>query len=100
MRQLQFQLETVVREYVDEVFGGKVIGSQRSIDMPHRSPDLIPMEFCFWGSMKCKFYASMPNSIEDLKTAIEDVLTVCLSVPHCLQCVNAERKQFEKDCYE
>ena len=73
--------------------------------MPPRSPDLTPMDFFFWGYVKV--YATKPQTIKDLKEAIQNSFEeidantrlckhVRLSVPDSLQkCIDRDGKQFE-----
>ncbi|GBM34527.1 hypothetical protein AVEN_43185-1 [Araneus ventricosus] len=44
------------------------------IDWPPYSPDLNPCDSFLWGYIKDKVYAGNPQSIEDLKTAIQTVI--------------------------
>ncbi|GBN82707.1 hypothetical protein AVEN_156381-1 [Araneus ventricosus] len=44
------------------------------IDWPAYSPDLNPCDSFLWGYIKDKVYAGNPQSIEDLKTAIQIVI--------------------------
>ncbi|GBN87437.1 hypothetical protein AVEN_273730-1 [Araneus ventricosus] len=44
------------------------------IDWPPYSPDLNPCDSFLWGYIKVKVYAGNPQSIEDLKTAIQTVI--------------------------
>lgn len=57
---------TTVRNYVNKIFNGKVIGRQGSIKMPPRSSDLTPKDFFFWGVVKDKAYITKPATLEDL----------------------------------
>ena len=59
----------VVWDYVNEVFDGKVIRSQEATEMPSRSPDLMTMDFFFWGLVKDTVYAKKPKTIDYFKTA-------------------------------
>ncbi|XP_073409830.1 COMM domain-containing protein 10 isoform X4 [Dendrobates tinctorius] len=63
----------VVHEYLDETFPNKWIGRRGPLDWPGCSPDLIPMDFFFWGVLKDKVYSRKPKSVSDLKNYIRDV---------------------------
>ena len=39
---------------------------------PLRSPDLTALYFFLWGYLKCKVYANMPKTIQELKAIIRE----------------------------
>lgn len=98
----------VVREWLNENFGGRWIGRRGPIEWPPRSPDLSPCDFFLWGVMKDRVYGRNPRSIEELKDAITTEIsaidvnlckTVCRSVTDRLrQCLAADGQQFEYLC--
>ena len=42
----------LVRDYLDEKFGGQWIGPDGGVAWPQRSPDLTPCDFGLWGYVK------------------------------------------------
>jgi hypothetical protein len=60
----------IVREYLDENFRNRWIGrGSNNIWLP-RSPDLTPLDFYLWGTIKEKVYKTPILNIEDLKNRI------------------------------
>lgn len=60
-----------VRERLNELFQGRVIGRDREFCWPPRSPDLTPMDFFLWGYLKQKVYKNRPfRNIEHLEETI------------------------------
>ena len=58
--------------YLDRLFGDRVI-SKRSIrgrELPARSPDLNPLDFCVWGVLKSKVYTPKPRTMVELRNNI------------------------------
>ncbi|KAG8311368.1 hypothetical protein J6590_108574 [Homalodisca vitripennis] len=47
------------------------IGRAGTVASPARSPDLSPMDFFVWGTMKQEVYSTTVNSEEDLRNRIE-----------------------------
>ena len=45
-----------VRDYLNQTFPQRWFGRRGSIEWPPLSPDLIPMDFFFWGVVKNKAY--------------------------------------------
>lgn len=96
---------TIVREYLNSTFPERWIGRRGPIEWPPRSPDLTPMDFFFWGSLKDAVYARNPKTVNDLKTFIsEEFLNinldlcrkVCRSVKKRLQlCIRSQGSHFE-----
>jgi hypothetical protein len=93
-------------KFLDNMFGGTVISTHGSTDMPP-SPDRTPMDFYFWGVVKGKAYIAKPKILDNLNSVIEDTSaktdnnlqlykTVCSSVPECFQQhINSEGSQFQ-----
>ena len=95
----------VVREWLNDTFGERWIGSRGFIEWPLRSPDLNSCDFFLWGILKGRIYRRKPRSIEELKNATTTEIsainsnlcqTVCRSVTDRLrQCLAVEGQQFE-----
>lgn len=67
-----------VREWLDTKFPGKWIGRNSShIKWPPRSPDLTPLDYFLWGTLKEKVYRNRPTNVSDLKDKIYEA---CRSV--------------------
>ena len=56
-----------------------LISLRGDIGWPARSPDLNPCDYFLWGYLKSKVYSNRPRSIEQLKDAIRQEITV---IPH------------------
>ena len=59
-----------VRRFLDEHFPNRWIGRAGPIPWPAYSPDLSPLDFWLWGSVKNKVYATNVRDLNDLKTRI------------------------------
>ncbi|XP_060855788.1 uncharacterized protein LOC132933528 [Metopolophium dirhodum] len=60
----------VVREYLQNQFGNRWMGTYGAVAWPPRSPDLTPLDFFLWGHLKNEVYSTPPLSIQDLKNKI------------------------------
>ena len=61
-----------VRQWLDQHFPGRWIGSGGPVAWPARSPDLTPLDFFLWGSMKEKVYQTEIASREELVAKINE----------------------------
>lgn len=59
----------IVSNYLSERFNNW-IGNRGPIAWPPRSPDLTPLDFFLWGTIKDKVYKEKPYNVEDLKIKI------------------------------
>jgi hypothetical protein len=59
-----------VREFLDQVFQEHWIGRGGSAGWPARSPDLIPLDYFFWGYLKSLVYVEPIGSEEQLRQRI------------------------------
>lgn len=59
----------VVRSYLEEIFGAdRIISRGCQIPWPPRSPDLTPVDYWFWGTLKARiFHRNPPTTIQELK---------------------------------
>lgn len=55
-----------VRNYLNNQFPHRWIGRGSEFPWPPRSPDYNPLDFYFWGHMKCLVYAQEINTVQDL----------------------------------
>ena len=75
------------------------------MEFPPRSPDLTPLDFYHWGTLKNAAYAAKPQTLEELRDHIEHAINdiplatiqmVCHSVRRrCWECTVAEGGYFE-----
>ena len=75
------------------------------MEFPSQSPDLTPLYFYLWGTLKNTVYVSKPQTLEELRNQIEPAINdiplatiqmVCRSVRrHCWECTVAEGGYFE-----
>ncbi len=59
---------------LQEKFPDRVISRRGDHNWPPRSCDLIPLDYFLWGHVKDKVYANAPQSIQDLKDGIREVI--------------------------
>jgi hypothetical protein len=60
------------RQLLQQTFPNHVISRFGDTEWPPRSPDFTASDFFLWGYLKSKVYASKPNNLGDLKTAIRN----------------------------
>ena len=86
-----------VRNFLDHTFNQRWIGRRESVtEFPHRSPDLTPLDFYFWGTLENTVYVTKLQAMEEpigqTEHAINDIplvtiQTVCRSVRRrCWEC--------------
>lgn len=59
-----------VRDYLAEMFPNRVIGNNGDIHWPARSPDLSPLDYYLWGTIKNKIYKTLPADVNELRERI------------------------------
>jgi hypothetical protein len=59
-----------VRRYLDTVYANKWIGRGSINPWPPRSPDMTPLDYFIWGTVKERVYQTPINSREDLEHRI------------------------------
>lgn len=86
-----------VRNFLGEQFPERWIGrgAEAPIKWPARSPDLNPLDFCFWGYMKEKVYSVQVDSVEHLR---ERIINTADSFRQKQQIFNKIRFSFLKRC--
>lgn len=102
-RHVYFQLDgapihntAAVRHWINEYFPNRWIGRNSPvIAWSPRSPDLTPLDFFLWGSLKEKVYKDRPATVNEL---INKITTVCREItPQQLNNVILNnRKRIEK----
>jgi len=60
-----------VRAYVDENLPGQWIGRRGAVEFPTRSPDLTPLDFYLWGTIKDVVYRRKLATLAVLREEIE-----------------------------
>jgi hypothetical protein len=60
-----------VRAYLDEILPGQWIGRRGAVEFPPRSPDLTPLNFHLWGTLKNVVYHRKPATLVALREEIE-----------------------------
>ena len=56
------------------MFPGRLISLHGDQLCPSRSPDLSALDYFFWGNVKSKVYQNRPETLEDLKRNIRQVI--------------------------
>ncbi|KAJ8937130.1 hypothetical protein NQ318_000625 [Aromia moschata] len=59
-----------VQQYLNYVYPDKWIGINVPIEWPPKSPDLTPLDFCIWGTLKNEVYKTPTSNLEHLKDKI------------------------------
>ncbi|UYV75878.1 hypothetical protein LAZ67_13001645 [Cordylochernes scorpioides] len=62
-----------VRAYLDKNLSGQWIGRRGPIEFPARSPDLTPLDFFLWGTVKDGVYKRKPRNLDILWNEIQAV---------------------------
>lgn len=61
----------IVRDFLNETYGDRWIGTNGPVRWPPRSPDLTPLDFYLWGRIKDKVYSRQaPTTLEDLRDGV------------------------------
>ncbi|UYV65829.1 hypothetical protein LAZ67_3005579 [Cordylochernes scorpioides] len=92
--------------YLDKNLLGQWIGRWGPIEFPARSPDLTPLDFFLWGTVKDGVYKRKPRNLDILWNEIQavcreislDVLIRCTEpvVTRTQNCIDAAGHQFEQ----
>uniref|UniRef100_V5GVV5 Transposable element Tc3 transposase n=1 Tax=Anoplophora glabripennis TaxID=217634 RepID=V5GVV5_ANOGL len=87
----------IIRNWLNTNFPLKWIGPRSPLqDWPARSPDLTPMDFYFWGTVKNKVYTNRPQNMEDLKRRIREA---CRNIScEQLRKVNRHIRKVTEEC--
>ena len=96
---------TRLRAYLDHNVPGQWLGRRGPIEFPARSPDLTPLDFFLWGTVKDEVYKRKPRNLDTLWNEIQavcaeisvDTLVRCTEsvLTRTQQCIDAEGHQFE-----
>ena len=64
-----------VSDWLNNTFKDRLMVRGGPIPWPARSPDLTPLDFWLWGSLKGIVYAENSKTIQELKQAILDAIS-------------------------
>jgi len=79
-----------------------VIGRGGPVLWPPRSPDLTPLDFYLWGTLKDKVYRTevtsleelvqrITNSVAEIRQSAQEIFDVISSIRHrCEACINVQ----------
>jgi len=94
-----------MRAFLDENLQGHWIGRSGTFEFPPLSPDLEPLAFYLWGTLKGVVYRRKPTTSRDLRAEIR---AACAAIPiitltevahsttrHCNRCLAANGNHFE-----
>ena len=94
-----------MRAYLDENLPGQWIGQRGAVEFPTRSPDLTPLDFYLWGTLKDVVYrrklASLAVLWEEIETAcaaihVDTFVNVAqAAVRHNQKCLDTDGNHFE-----
>lgn len=65
----------IATDFLNDHFLHNWIGTNGPIKWPARSPDITPLDYFLWGYVKDEIYKSNYDTVEDLTTALENILT-------------------------
>lgn len=86
----------IVRQWLNEHFPMRWIGRNSPFELwPPRSPDITPLDFYFWGTVKNKVYKTRPRNREELCAKIRRACRE-ISIPELRRVANHNRKRIEK----
>lgn len=95
----------IVRTHLDHAYRSRWIGRLGPILWPPRSPDLNPLDFFYWGTLKDKVYAKPIRTEEELRQRINqaarEISATSLRrlkrqfLKRCRLCIRAGGRQFE-----
>ncbi|CAK9798980.1 hypothetical protein ANTPLA_LOCUS1854 [Anthophora plagiata] len=67
----------IARRELDEKFRNRWIGRGGPISWPTRSPDITPLDFFLWGTLKEKVYKEVPTTSHDMQ---QRIIAACASI--------------------
>lgn len=63
-----------VADHLSTMFPQKVISNNGDVRWPARSPDLSPLDYFLWGTVKDQIYKTVPTDIDELRRNIITIL--------------------------
>ena len=88
-----------VRNHLNVTYPNRWIGRGVPVPWPARSPDLTPLDYFLWGSMKALVYAT-PVTSEDLIARVHGATEILSRQPHLLDHVRAAQSHRCKLCID
>lgn len=68
----------LVRECLNELFPNKWIGNRGAVEWPARSPDLSPLDYFLWGTIKNVVYKQRYGNVDELRNS---PVATCQRIP-------------------
>lgn len=95
-----------VRDFLDQEYPDRWIGRGGTISWPARSPDLNPIDFFYWGTMKEIVYQTPIQDLLELRRRLNEAAQQINSrryarriartfLKRCRACISEEGQQFE-----
>ena len=81
-----------VRNHLNVTYPNRWIAGGGPVPWPTRSPDLAPLDYFLWGSMKALVYATPVTSEEDLIARVHGAIEILSRQPHLLDHVRAAQR--------
>lgn len=85
----------IVRNWMDHNYRGKWIGRGGTVPWPARSPDLTPLDFYLWGTVKSQVYQTAVNTRQEL---VERITAVFENVRGRVEEVRSATRSVRKRC--
>ena len=89
-----------VRNHLNVTYPNRWIGRGGPVLWPARSPDLTPLDYFLWGSMKALVYATPVTSEEDLITRVHGAIEILSRQLHLLDHVRAAQRRRCRLCID
>lgn len=89
-----------VTRYLNNTYGNHWIGRAGPVKWPARSPDLTPLDFNLWGSMKSLVYSTHINTQEELRNRIIEAGATLKNSPDTLSKVRKAWIRRAKCCIQ
>lgn len=67
----------IIREYLNANFADRWVGNNGPTQWPPKSPDLTPLDFYLWGTLKNEVYRTPSTNIDHLK---DKIITACRTI--------------------
>ena len=82
-----------VRTHLNVTYPNRWIGRGGPVPWPARLPDLTPLDYFLWGSIKALVYATPVMSEEDLIARVHGAIEILSRPPHLLYHVRAAQRR-------
>jgi transposase len=64
----------LMMQHLNDTFPNRCIGRGSTINLPPRSPDLNPLDFCLWSWMKIKVYRRKVDTRDEVLDHVMEVI--------------------------